>query len=79
MIDDRVGGFSNSSFDGGLELFELSSPSWRSSSAIRAFKAAFSAVSAWTSATSSSRAGSMGDSQLIQALNLNVIPMSNGI
>jgi hypothetical protein len=38
-------GFFKPSLDGGLELFELFNPSRRSNSAIRAFKAAFSAES----------------------------------
>ncbi len=42
------------SLDGGLPLFELFKPSRRSSSAIRAFKAALSTISAPTSAISSS-------------------------
>ena len=63
----RAGLFSPS-LDGGLPLFELFKPSRRSSSAILAFKAAFSATSAaicaacaLTSAISSSREGSLGD------------------
>jgi hypothetical protein len=67
-----------------LELLVLSNPSRRSSSAIRAFKAAFSAVSAAFSdasarkrASSSARFGWTGGSQLIRVLNPNPIPLSS--
>src|SRR6516162_781449 len=46
----------------GLPLFELFRPSQRSSSAIRAFRAAISAACAATSAISSSRDGSLSES-----------------
>jgi hypothetical protein len=78
----RAGLFSPS-LDGGLPLFELFKPSRRSSSAILAFKAAFSATSAaicaacaLTSAISSSREGSLGDSRIIRFLNRKPSPPS---
>ena len=55
-------GFFSPSLEGGLPLFELFNPSWRSSSASRAFSAAFSAASDLTSAIRSSRDGWIGDS-----------------
>jgi hypothetical protein len=65
-------GFFSPSLDGGLPLFELFNPSWRSSSAIRDFKAAISAIS-------SSRDGSAGESGFIESLNRTPIPMSRKI
>ena len=56
------GGFLSPSLDGGLPLLELFNPSRRSSSALRAFRAAISAACALISAISSSRVGSLGDS-----------------
>ena len=61
-------GFFSPSLDGGLPLFELFNPSRRSSSAIRAFSDAFSALSAAISAISSSRDGSLSVSRIIRFL-----------
>ena len=57
------------SLDGGLPLFELFKPSRRSSSAIWA-------LSAPTSAMSSSRDSSAADSAFIESLNRSQIPLS---
>src|ERR1700747_1328657 len=75
------GGFLSPSLDGGLPLFELFSPSRRSSSAIRAFRAAISAACAAISAISSSRDGSRCESGfgLIESLNRKPIPLSRKI
>ena len=62
-------GFVSPSLDGGLPLFELFSPSRRSSSASRAFSAAFSASRAATSASRSSSDGARGDLRVIRCLN----------
>src|ERR1700733_2647335 len=67
-LDTRAGFFSPS-LDGGLPLFELFNPSRRSSSAIWALSAA-------TSAMSSSRDGSASDSAFIESLNRSQIPLS---
>ncbi len=61
-------GFFSPSLDGGLPLFELFNPSWRSSSAIRAFRDSFSALSAAISAIGSSVDGTLGVSRIIQIL-----------
>jgi hypothetical protein len=75
------GGFLSPSLDGGLPLFELFSPSRRSSSAIRAFRAAISAACAAISAISSSRDGSRCESGfgLIESLNRKPMPLSRKI
>ena len=62
-------GFFSPSLDGGLPLFELFNPSWRSSSAIRAFRDSFSALSAAISAIRSSVDGTLGVSRIIRFLN----------
>ena len=62
-------GFFSPSLDGGLPLFELFNPSRRSSSAIRAFSDAFSALSAPISAISPSPDGSLSVSRIIRFLN----------
>ena len=67
-LDTRAG-FFNPSLDGGLPLFELFNASRRSSSAIWALSAA-------TSAMSSSRDGSASDSAFIESLNRSQIPLS---
>src|SRR5207244_2058674 len=67
-LDTRAGFFSPS-LDGGLPLFELFNPSRRSSSAIWALSAA-------TSAMSSSRDCSVADSAFIESLNRSQIPLS---
>ena len=72
-------GFVSPSLDGGLPLFELFSPSRRSSSASRAFSAAFSASRATTSASRSSSDGARGNSQVIRCLNRNPPPPSRRI
>ena len=69
-------GFFSPSLDGGLPLFELSNPSRRSSSAIRAFKDTFSALRTAISAISSSLDGSLGDSRIIRFLNRKPPPPS---
>ena len=56
------GGLLSPSLDGGLPLFELFNPSRRSSSAIRASRAAILAACAAISAINSSRDGSHGES-----------------
>src|SRR6201984_185841 len=61
------GGFLSPSLDGGLPLFELFSPSRRSSSAIRAFRAAISAACAAISAISSSRDGSRRTHRILES------------
>jgi hypothetical protein len=72
------GGFLSPSLDGGLPLLELFKPSRRSSSPIRAIRAAISAACAAISAISSSRDGSRCESgfALIESLNRNTIPLS---
>src|SRR6202140_1666067 len=67
-LDTRAGFFSPS-LDGGLPLFELFNPIRRSSSAIWALSAA-------TSAMSSSRDSSAADSSFIESLNRSQIPLS---
>jgi hypothetical protein len=65
--------------DSSLELFELFNPSRRSSSAIRAFKAAIPAACARIKAISSSRERSMGDPSVTRFLNLNPSLLSRKI
>jgi hypothetical protein len=65
--------------DGGLPLFELFNSSRRSSSASRAFRAAFSARSAAISTIRSSLDGSLGDSRIIRFLNRKLPPPSRKI
>ena len=60
-------GFLSPSLDGGLPLFELLNPSRRSSSTIRAFSDAFSALSAPISAISPSPDGSLSASQIFDS------------
>jgi hypothetical protein len=69
----RVGFFSPS-LDGGLPLFELFNLSRRSSSAIHAFRAAFPAISAATSAIASSLEVALGASRIIRFLNRKPTP-----
>jgi hypothetical protein len=61
QTSDR-GGLLSPSLDGGLPLLELFNPSRRSSSAIRASRAAILAACAAISAINSSRDGSHGES-----------------
>ena len=72
-------GFFSPSLDGGLSLFELFNPSRRSSSAIRAFSDAFSALSAAISAIGSSRDGSLSVSRDHSILNRKPLPPSREI
>src|SRR5262249_38722510 len=72
-------GFFSPSLDGGLPLFELFNPSWRSSSAIRDIRDSFSALSAAISVIRSSVDGAPGVSRIIRFLNRKLPPQSRKI